>query len=425
MIMSAMHALETAVDARHLLGTQLLADVDVLVDAVAGEQFYGVVHPIEVGEIAGSTRRIVGLIVRALVDDEPLSPQAERSLVSLGTRRAEQGIPLESVTAAFQRATSAGLEVMKQATREWPDRDAAMDAVVAMADALFLLVQAATALVRDGYEDWVRRAATGQAREDVSVVEDLFEGAWTDAQDMIERGRAAGLPLTDRGLLVVAAPLEGSGGLHLRDELLTLSLSAQGLVVGLLRGTPVTHVPGLVPVADETEMRAAESAVDAWARRAGVLVLVEPVADMARLSSTYESARDELPLALAVLGDARGVDRKRELHVARLLRSIPQEQAEAFIRPTLGGVLALPPATAARLLETLRALFAWQGSIKDLAGHLALSHSGLCSRLAKIGRLTARHHSRDRVELALALQLFRLHRLGLPPLGDPRWSATE
>jgi hypothetical protein len=411
---------------RRFLGTTLLANIDFVVDAVGGGQLYDLRHATDVEEVAEATRQIVDRIVWALVDDRPLSPSDEQFLVRLGARRAEQHIPLAGVTAAFQRATSAGLDLMKRAAMDWPERDAAMDAVVVMADGLFHLVQAATTLVRDGYEGWVRGAATGRAREDVAMVENLFEGVFRDAQEVVERGRSVGHRLTDRCLLFVVVPRHPSSATELRDELLALEAHvARGLVVGLSKSTPVAHVPGIVPISGDAELHDARTTLDDWARAADVLMFTEPITDLALLPSVYEGVRQELPIAVAVARDTGTVERGGELRIARLLQSIPPEHAEAFVRLTLGGVLAQRPTTAERLLGTLRSALAWRGSIKDLADNLVLSQSGLRTRLDRVRRLTSRHHNRDRFELALALMLFSVYRDRLPPLGDPCWLGTD
>ncbi|MDQ3757776.1 MAG: helix-turn-helix domain-containing protein [Actinomycetota bacterium] len=407
-------------DTRNFLGSRLLASTNELVSAIDGGQLYGLLRVEEIAEVARTTERIVDLIVRALIEQKALNRGAQRFLRRLGTRRAEQGVALESVTAAFERATKTGLDVMKAAALDWPDHQSAWDAFVELAGGLFALVQAATNLVRDGYEDWERGAATGRAREDVSVVEDMFEGRWATAEEMIERARALGYPLTNRCLLVTALPLATPEAGQVRDSILAFASSiGAGLVVGLLRGTPVRHVPFLVPVTDEATQ--SRRKLDAWARESNVVAVVALVDDMTLVPRTYTQMRDELALVLAAVRTPGAVDHGRSLHVPRLLQSVQQENVEAFIRPTLGGVLAQPPTTAERLLDTLAAVFAWRGSMKRLATSLALSHSGLRTRLSRVSELTQRHHNRDRVELVLALLLFRIHRLRLPALGDPRW----
>lgn len=255
------------------------------------------------------------------------------------------------------------------------------------------------------------------------MVEDLFEGSWATAQEMIESARAIGYPMTDRCLLLSVLALDSRHARELRDLVLDLATVEQpGVVAGLVRGSPVHHVPCIVPLTGDGPPDVTRRRIEKWARRSKVVAVVETVDNIVLVPSVYQQMRDELDLVVAAVHTPGTVDAGRALHLARLLVTIRHESVEAFIRPALGGVLAQPPPTADRLLETLGALFSWEGSMNRLATSLALSHSGLRTRLSRVKELTARHHNRDRVELVLALLLFRIHRLRLPPVGDERWS---
>lgn len=410
-------------EARRHIGGRLSEHIDSLVSAVDGERLYGLGRPVDIGEVARTTTQVVGFVVRALVTQRPLDRRAERFLRRLGRRRVEQGITLDTVTLAFEKATAEGLRVMKDAALAWPEPRLAWDTYAEMAAELFALVHTATGFVRDGYEERVRGVATGRAREGLSLVEDIFEGEWSDAAEMVDRGRANGQALTTQCLLVTAVSLAPAETARLRAAAVELLTStALPAVVGLARAVPVPHVPLLLPLADGAERDDAMKCLHRWAEGVAAVVVAEMVEDMATVPAVYKDMRDELGLVAAAVRRPGAVDRGRELHVPRLLQVLSHEQVEAFVRPTLGGVLAQPPTTAERLLETLAAVFAWEGSLKRLATGLALSNSGLRTRLGRVLHLTARHYNRDRVELSLALLLFRIHRLRLPAIGDPRWA---
>jgi hypothetical protein len=410
-------------EVRRFLGARLREHADHLVDAVDGGQLYESLGPAEVGEVAGATQRIVEVIAGALLAGTALGRQSERFLRRLGTRRAEQGVPLDKVAAAFRRATRTGLAAMKDAAIEWPEPTAAWDTYVEMTGELFDLVQTATGFVRDGYESWLRGAAADRGSTEASAVEELFEGTWASTEEVIERCRALGHSMTRRCFLVVALAVDRQDTARLRESLLRMpTVPRRGLVVGPLRGAPLLHVPALVAIADDADPCEVGRRVDRWARENGAVVVSEQVEDVMLVPGTYAAVRDDLSLVPATVRTPGRVDRARDLHVPRLLRTVGHEHVEAFVRPSLGGVLARPPTTAEPLLTTLGAVFAWEGDMRDLATALSLSYSGLRSRLSRVAQLTSRHHRRDRVELVLALLLFRIHRLALPPLGDPRWS---
>jgi hypothetical protein len=410
-------------DPRSYLAGRLRDGAGGLVAAVDGVQLYGLPRPTEATEVERATAQVVHVMADALLDRTGLTGPAERSLRRLGTRRARQGIPLGHVKMAFRRATTAGLQVMKDAAVEWPDSCAAWDAFTELAGQLLLLVQEATDAVRDGYDEWMQGNAAGRARENVLVVEDLFEGSWATAEEMIDSARAIGSPMTDRCLLLSVLALDSPYARDLRDGVLELAtVEPHGVIVGLIRGSPVHHVPCIVPLTGDGTAEVIRRRIDKWARRTGVVAVVEAVDNIVLVPVVYQQMRDELDLVVAVVNTPGAVESGRALHLARLLKTVRQESVEAFIRPALGGVLAQPPSTAERLLETLGALFSREGSMNRLATSLALSHSGLRTRLSRVRELTARHHNRDRVELVLALLLFRIHRLRLPPVGDARWS---
>lgn len=378
------------------LGRALLADLgsltDRLVEAILHEDpSYSGPGRVRTEDLRASCHSNLHSVLATLVGDaDPASPETLAPPRTTGSRRAEQGLPMESVLHAYRLGFRTIWEAMVAQARGTGD----VEALVEAATEVWEIVDLFSSSVADSYR------TTGQA---MSRRDDRWREALLDAL-LDGRGRewvllddaAAGLELPGHGRFVVVVVDGTEHGLAVRAALVQADLRSVwrtraadevGLVllggVGSRGHRPADVVAALQPVP-------------------GLRAGVSPEVDGLAAVDTGHRAASTAVRALPV-GQQRVAELDARLPAALLVTA--PDLARRLVARALGGVLELASEERDLLLDTLRSWLATNGSAGQTATRLYCHRNTVLNRLHRVEALTGRSAERvdDLVEWSLAL----------------------
>ena len=361
---------------------------DTLVEAILStDASYGGPGPTPREDLRRSCRDNLERILQTLAGSTPPEVDQLGPPRATGRRRAEQGMPLESVLHSYRvgfRIIWEGL--VAQARDEGP---AGVEALVQAASEVWELVDVFSSSVADSYRETEAEFARRDARRRDALVDALLEGRGSEravaadaaaALDLPEHGRYAVVVLAGEDASRSAAPLLAARGVRSawrsRTDrevgLLCLGSTDPELVVtllgadGSLRGGVSPEVDGLASV--DVGHRLAETALRA---------LPPGAATVAALDTRLAGA---------------------------LLVTAP-DLAARLVERALGPVLSLERDEGAVLLDTLRTWLDTGGSAGQTGARLYCHRNTVLNRLRRLEALTGRSLERvdHLVEWSLAL----------------------
>lgn len=314
-----------------------------------------------------------------------------------GRRRAEQGLPLESVLHAYRLGHRIIWDSLVAQAREDPD-EAAVPGLVEAASHVWELVDTYSSEVTRAYRDTEQGLMRRDDRRRDALIDALLDGRGRERS--VAADAASALDLSEHGPYVVVA-LQG-----------TAHPAAEALAVRGLRSVwrdRADREIGLVALARATPLdvvRALEHLPD---MRGGISPVVEGLAAVDGAHRLAETALRSFPRGeqgLALL-DSR--------LPAALVVTAP-DLAARLIDQALGGVLRLEPGERDVLLDTLAVWLDTGGSAGQTAARLFCHRNTVLNRIRRIETLTERstEHVTDLVEWSLALLARRL-REDAPP----------
>ena len=312
-----------------------------------------------------------------------------------GRRRAEQGVPLESVLHAYRvgfRIIWEGL-VAEARTRD----DHGLEALVGAATEVWELVDVFSSAVADSYRGTEADIARRDDRRRDALVDALLEGRGVERTVAADAAAALDLPEHGRYAAVVVAGDEVqravSDALRARGMrsawrsrtdreigLVSLGTSAPSDLVAALDG-----VPGL---------------------RAGVSPAVDGLADVDVAHRLAETALRALPPSEPAVAEL-------DTRLPGALLVTAPDLAARLVQRALGGVLALERDERKVLLDTLRTWLDTGGSAGQTAARLYCHRNTVLNRLRRVEGLTDR--SLERVDHLVEWSLALLALDVLPP----------
>ncbi|MDP3710976.1 MAG: helix-turn-helix domain-containing protein [Mycobacteriales bacterium] len=384
------------------LGQTLLADLDRLterlVEAILDEDpSYSARAGVTREDLARSCHANLERLLQALGGVSDLdSDNAFDAPRETGHRRAEQGLPLESVLHAYRlgyRTIWEGL--VAQAQTGGP---ASVDALVTAASEVWELVDRYSAAVADAYRHTESEIARRDDRRRDALLDALLEGRGSDRS--VAADAAAVLDLPEHGrvtVVVVHSAAESSGhGAAARDALAVRGHRSAWR-------TRADREVGIVSLGRATLADICTALQVVPAIRAGVAPEVEGLADVDVAHRMAETALRALP------AQRSGVVDLASCLPAALLVTAP-DLAGRLVERALGGVLALETDERAVLLDTLTTWLDTGGSAGQTAARLYCHRNTVLNRLRRLEALTGRSLERvdHLVEWSLALMALEL-----------------
>ncbi|MFF8380037.1 PucR family transcriptional regulator [Streptomyces sp. NPDC015661] len=407
---------------RRALGTAMLADVDRLTDRAvddirAHSGTYASGAPVtreDLWEICRDNLR------RALEDFGGLPPtggDSERAARETGRRRAEQGVPLDTVLQAYRRGGRVLWQVMAEhlrgrAGRESDRRDLELD----MASEVWETIDRYSVAMADAYRIAQLELQSRQDTRRVALFEALLDGRADDPAVASAAAAALGVPAADRYVVVVAAqdpaaPPHPAPALEAQG-MWSFWRPRSGRYAGIVRlprrvaqgGRPAAATRGGADPAVGTLLAALRERTGATA---GVSPEFERLSQAGRALRLAEQTLRTLPAGggeVAVFDD----------RLAEVLLSGRADIAERIVTVHLGPVLATGGERAA-LLTTLRAWLDHGCSASRAAEQLYCHRNTVLNRIGRITELTGRSSESGEARLGWALALRALPYAGLAP----------
>lgn len=341
-------------------------------------------------DLAASCVENLRFVIEGLSSGETGDPAPA---AATGVRRAQAGVPLPAVLAAYR----VGFRVMwEHVTREARLRGIPAEVVVdATADAVVahdVFTEAMTA----AYNATLTRQLMSQEAERAALVEALLSGAVIDRRTLWEVADLLGLTVSG-DFVVVAASLTAPGRAALPG--IEVALGRRGCP-SAWRLLPDVQV-GVVDVSDLPVDRLVDELESVGSVRVGISPVFHELAEAAR---SVDLAR----LAGSVAPATGGATRFEENPVG-IAAAAAGDVMEQMAADVLGPLDALADAERHVLLETLRVWIEVGGSANKAASRLLCHANTIRGRLRRFEEKTGRRldHPNDVAALCLALQARR------------------
>ncbi|MFF1509726.1 PucR family transcriptional regulator [Streptomyces sp. NPDC058326] len=410
---------------RRSLATAMLTDIDRLTDRAVDDIR---AHSGTYASDAPVTREDLWEIcrdnlLRALEDFGGLQATGgdfEWAARETGRRRAEQGVPLDTVLQAYRRGGRVLWQVMAEhlrvrAGRESDSRDVELD----MASGVWETIDRYSVAMADAYRIAQLELQSRQDTRRVALFEALLDGRADDPAVASAAAAALGVPAVDRYVVVVAAQ-DPAAPPHPAPVLEAQGLWSfwrprSGRYAGIVR-LPRRDAPaGRLRAAGQGPDPALRALLDGLGGRTGATAGVSP--EFERLSQAGRALRlaeQTLRTLRAGSGEVAVFDDR----LAQVLLSGRTDIAERIVTVHLGPVLATGGERAA-LLSTLRAWLDHGCSASRAADQLYCHRNTVLNRIGRIAELTGRSSESGEARLGWALALRALPYAGLGTAADP------
>jgi hypothetical protein len=379
------------------MGHALIADLDALTDRLVAaildeDPSYvrlGTPHEDLRRSCRDNLQRILSVLTEQAEGDVFDAPRAT------GSRRAQQGMPVESVLHAYSlgfRSIWDGLLVEARKSDE-------LDVLAEAATSVWEIVDEFSTAVGDAYRDTEAEIARRDDRRREGLLDAVLEGRATDRA--LAADAASALDLPEHGRFVVVVLEASEQGRTSGDALAVRGLRA-------VWRTRSDREIGLVALGRSSVSDVCQALLVVPGARAGVSPVVEGLAEV-------DVALRQAETALKALAPGEPGIVELDAGLAGALLVTAPDLAARLVHRALGGVLALDPDERQLLLDTLRAWLDTGGSASQTAARLYCHRNTVLNRLRRLEGLTGRSAERvdHLVEWSLALLAMRLL-----PLGD-------
>jgi hypothetical protein len=397
------------------------AMVEAMLDAVRSdvpEYRAPLADPAMVEGIEQAMRRTVQMVLRLWREGRTLSPGDRVVMGMIGTQRAEQAVPLDSLLASLRVARSVGWSHAVEVAARVVDEPRMVAVLGEMASLLFEIVDSIGDAMTSGYERVHDQRTKARERTRSQVFDDLLSGVFDDEDEILVRARTFGFDLRrPHGLVLLTTARLDQDRAALRSAVTALLPAIGNAAEVPMTGDVAPHVVLVVPAGAGTWADVLESTSRVSRTHRVTAVVSPPVAGARAIAGAYRRARELLPLAVTVFRRPHVIEAD-DLVVYQILRGSRAEDRDDFLQRTLGPILHLPEVQRAPLLDTLDALHEGSGHTETAAAMLGVHTNTVRYRIGRIHHLTGLRydHPPDRFKLEVATILLRM--AGGMPGGD-------
>ncbi|WP_119729551.1 PucR family transcriptional regulator [Thermomonospora amylolytica] len=359
---------------------EIVADDPAYTDFVPHDDLWQTIHRILRESIDHMARRALG--------EEPVVTTA----VVIGRRRAEQGLPLESLLRAFRVGGRICWEAMIEVVSEADP--GSLPVLLRFASIVWHTNEMQSNAVSESYRRTESELLRRSGERMAALLDALLEGRGADGGLAKAAAAALDLPMNGRYAVAVLRSPRRDDGFERPERVGGLRF------VWRMRAdadVAVVELGGLEPQDVAAALR------PLFTGQAGISPAVDGLAALGRARWLAEVA-----LQTCRPQDHRIVRLDERLPAALV---VSQPELSGYLGDTVLGPLdALDPADREVLLETLATWLDCEGSAARTAGRLYCHRNTVFNRLRRLEQLTARslHRPRDVVELALALDALDL-----------------
>ncbi|MFN2489816.1 MAG: PucR family transcriptional regulator [Actinomycetota bacterium] len=365
-------------------------------------------------DVRQAVRGNVAILARVLGEGREIRREELEAIERVGARRAEAGIPLEDVLAAYRTVSRTCWDVLADECRRYTGE--ALEPTIALAEAVLRYTDQISTCVADAYARAQRSIVREQEGARREFLADLLYGTDASLEDILKRALSFGYDLSLGYLALV-----GLGPMD-TDRKEAAVAAAVSIVASSATADPIVlqrgdHTIALVPTDSSLDVVTMPEKMVAELQGEWRFGMGGPEPGLEGMRRAYLEAREALEVGLALsLGGP--VFRFDDLLLYHFLRSEPA-LVDRFIDQTLGPLIHYDERRKGELVKTLEALFDADGSVK-LAGEALFAHPHTVTyRLKQVERLTgwSLRAAEDKLRLQLALRAHRLAEARREPEG--------
>ncbi len=358
-----------------------------------------------------TVRRAVQMVLRLWRDGRRNLSTGDRVVMGMiGSQRAEQGVPLESLLGSVRIARSVGWSHAVSVAERLGGGAETITVLGDLASVLFDIVDDIEDAITAGYDRVQEHRLKARERTRSQVFDDLLAGSFPDDDDMVIRARTFGFDLRrPHGLVLLTTVRADQDRSVLRAAVAALLPSIGNAAEISVSADVAPHMVLVVPSAGASWDEVVEATQRVSRQHRITAVVSAPVAGPRAIHAAYRRANELLPLAVTVFRRPH-VAEAGDLVVYQILRGSRAEDRADFLERTLGPILHLPDAQRSPLLDTLDALHEGSGHTETAAAMLGVHTNTVRYRIGRIHHLTGLRydHPPDRFKLEVATILLRM-----------------
>jgi DNA-binding PucR family transcriptional regulator len=369
-------------------------------------------EPALVEGLEQAVRRAVQMVLRLWREGKRNLTTGDRVVMGMiGSQRAEQGVPLDSLLTGVRIARSVGWShaVVVAESLENPVETVAV--LGDLASVLFDIIDDVCDSITAGYDRVREHRLKARERTRSQVFEDLLGGTFADEDEMVIRARTFGFDLRRPHGLVLLTTIHPEQDRSILRTAVAALLPSIGNAAEVSASADIApHMVLVVPAAGSTSWDEIVEATRRVSRQHRVTAVVSaPVAGARAIHAAYRRAGELLPLAITVFRRPH-VSEAGDLVVYQILRGSREEDRSDFLERTLGPILHLPEVQRSPLRDTLDALHEGSGHTETAAAMLGVHTNTVRYRIGRIHHLTGLRydHPPDRFKLEVATILLRM-----------------
>lgn len=370
-----------------------------------------VADPALVEGVEQTIRRAIQMVLRLWREGRRNLSTGDRVVMGMiGSQRAEQGIPLESLLGSVRIARSVGWSHAVSVAERLGGGAETITVLGDLASVLFDIVDDIEDAITAGYDRVQEHRLKARERTRSQVFDDLLSGSFPDDDEMVIRARTFGFDLRrPHGLILLTTVRADQDRSVLRAAVAALLPSIGNAAEISVSADVAPHMVLVVPSSSMSWDEVVEATQRVSRQHRVTAVMSPPVAGPRAIHAAYRRANELLPLAVTVFRRPH-VAEAGDLVVYQILRGSRAEDRADFLERTLGPILHLPEAQRAPLLETLDALHEGSGHTETAAAMLGVHTNTVRYRIGRIHHLTGLRydHPPDRFKLEVATILLRM-----------------
>ena len=357
------------------------------------------------GDVRDAVRNNVMTLANVLHQSREIKREELEAIRRVGSRRAEQGIPLDDVLHAYRTVCRVCWDALADECRAFEGD--ALEPTIELAESVLRYTDQISTGVAEAYANAQRRIVREQEGARREFLSELLYGTETSPEELLGRAHAFGYDLSLSYLALVGIGPDSRQG---RETAVAAAVSG---AVGSGSADPIIlqkaeHTIALLPtepfadVAVVPEKLAAELG-GKWRFGVG-----GPALGLEGIRKAYLEAREALEIGGA-LGLEGHVFRFEDVLMYHFLR-VDMSLVERFVEQMLGPLIEYDDRRKGELMKTLEMYFKADGSVK-LAGEMLFAHPHTVTyRLKQIQRLTgwSLRDPEDKLRMQLAVRAYRL-----------------
>ena len=356
-------------------------------------------------DVRDAVRNNVVTLAAVLHQSREIKREELEGIRRVGSRRAEQGIPLDDVLHAYRTVSRVCWDVLSEECRA--HEGDALEATIDLAESVMRYTDQLSTAVAESYANAQRRIVREQEGARREFLSELLYGTDTSPEELLGRAHAFGYDLSLSYLaLVGVGPDSGQG----RESAVAAAVAAAagGAAADPIILQKAENTIALLPTEPFSDVAVIPEKLAAELGGKWRFGVGGPELGLDGIRKAYLEAREALEIGNA-LGLEGTVFRFEDLLLYHFLR-VDFSLVDRFVTQMLGPLIEYDERRKGELLKTLELYFKADGSVK-LAGEMLFAHPHTVTyRIKQIQRLTgwSLRDPEDKLRLQLAVRAYRL-----------------